>query len=390
MSSQKFIKNDVILVVDDHPTNLGVVSNTLANANFTVSVALNGERAIEQVQYRAPDLILLDVMMSGIDGFETCRRLKANPVTAPVPVIFMTALSDVVDKVKGLSLGAVDYITKPFQREELLARVQLHLKLYHVTQTLEERTRQLTQSLKNLHQTQAQLIHAEKMSSLGQLVAGVAHEINNPMTFILGNLIHTEEYITHLVTVLQRYQEVYPPRKDPSLGELIEAIELNYILEDLPRLLASMKTGAARVQEIVLSLRNFSRLDEAELKFVDIHEGINSTLLILKSQLKGQGGVPDIEVKKCYGKLPKVECYPSQLNQVMMNLLNNSIDAITSRSPEVCQQEPGKIIMTTLTDEESVFIKITDNRMGISDEIRSQLFNPFFTTKPVGKGTGLG
>ena len=390
-----------ILVVDDNPTNIQVLFDLLNASGYQVAVARNGESALNRLQNYLPDLILLDVMMPGIDGFETCRRLKATEQTKEIPVIFMTALSDSVDKVRGLSLGAVDYITKPIQHEEVLARIRVHLQLRHLTKTLEhqveERTASLHDALDRLKQTQVQLIQNEKMSSLGQLVAGVAHEINNPVNFIYGNLIPAENYIQDLMELVKLFCNEYPDLT-PAIQHQMEKIDFEFIQEDLPRLLDSMQMGADRIRQIVLSLRNFSRLDEADVKQVDLHEGIDSTLMILHHRLKAKGGCPTIEIIKDYGSLPLVECYPSQLNQVFMNLLCNAIDALES---SCLANEPMNAgmnnpntptirIHTGQLDGDRVFIKIADNGPGITQEVQAKLFDAFFTTKPVGKGTGLG
>jgi signal transduction histidine kinase len=232
------------------------------------------------------------------------------------------------------------------------------------------------------------------MSSLGQLVAGIAHEINNPVNFISGNIIHISEYAHELLDLISLYNEEFPNPSD-KIQDKIEEIDLEFILEDLPKVINSMQIGSNRIREIVLSLRTFSRLDEADMKEVDIHEGINSTLLILQNRLKAKSEHPEIKVIKDYGNLPLVQCYAGQLNQVFMNIINNAIDSLESynnqRSLAEIHNHPSQIIIhTELTNNNQVEIRIIDNGQGITDNIKSKLFDPFFTTKPIGKGTGLG
>ncbi|MDX2240396.1 MAG: ATP-binding protein [Leptolyngbyaceae cyanobacterium bins.302] len=254
------------------------------------------------------------------------------------------------------------------------------------------------QALQALQQTQAQLIQTEKMSSLGQLVAGVAHEINNPINFIYGNLPHATDYTKDLLKLVELYDEKYG-KQDSEIQEYRDDIDLEFLVDDLPKMLESMQIGADRIREIVLSLRNFSRLDEAEMKRVNIHEGIDSTLLILQNRLKASSGHPGIEVVREYVDLPLVECYVGQLNQVFMNILSNAIDALDQynqrRSPEEIAANPATITIQTdsirsTTATDSIVIRIRDNGPGIPSEHLNRLFDPFFTTKPVGKGTGLG
>ncbi|WP_449416594.1 ATP-binding protein [Phormidium nigroviride] len=263
---------------------------------------------------------------------------------------------------------------------------ELELARQTLEERVQERTEELTEALHKLKHTQTQLIQTEKMSSLGQMVGGVAHEINNPINFIYGNLEHANQYIIDLVNLVRLYQQEYPQPTE-IIAEEIEAIELDFIAEDLLKMLESMKIGSDRIRQIVLSLRNFSRLDEAQMKLVDIHEGIDNTLLILNSRLKGK-----IKVIKNYGELPEIECYPAQLNQVFMNILVNAIDALEELEEK--SSEKGKnsqiLIQTQKLESGNILVRICDNGPGISPAIQSKLFDPFFTTKEPGKGTGIG
>jgi signal transduction histidine kinase len=386
-----------ILLVDDTPTNLKVLAEALHGQGWKTLMAADGESAIEQVEYLRPDLILLDVMMPGIDGFETCRRLKANPATQDIPIIFMTALSDTVDKVRGLDLGAVDYVTKPFQHEEVIARTKLHLRLSQLTHRLEQevqwRTQDLSQSLNQLQQAQLQLIQSEKMSTLGQLVAGIGHEINNPIGFINGNLKYVQEYANDLFRLLELYQTKLPS-PDAELEDLIEEIDLPYLIGDMPQMLGSMKEGVSRLQEISLSLRTFARSDTATMVDYQVEDGLNSTLMLLGHRLKADDRRPAIEIIKNFQQTPKVNCYAGQLNQVFMNLFANAIDALDDfnegKSYQELEAAPNRISIATELKGQDLVIRIQDNGTGIDAGIREKIFEPSFTTKAVGKGTGLG
>jgi len=246
---------------------------------------------------------------------------------------------------------------------------------------------ELQKTLDELQQTQIKLFQSEKMSSLGQLVAGVAHEINNATSFIFGNISYAQEYTQNIIKLLQLYQKNYP-NPVAEIQSFVEEIEMNFLLEDLPKLIKSMQVGADRICQIVLSLRNFSRLDEADIKAVDIHEGLDSTLMILGHLLKGKPNRPEIKIIKKYGDLPLVECFPGQLNQVFMNIIANAIDALEEAITIILN--PSINITTELTENNLVVISIVDNGMGIKQEAKQKLFDPFFTTKPIGKGTGMG
>jgi len=366
-----------ILAVDDTPANLKVISETLRNAGYTVATAIDGDRALKRLQHYQPDLILLDIQMPGIDGFETCRRLKADPNTEHIPVIFITALSDTINKVKGLELGGVDYITKPFDCAELLARIQVHI---------------------NLKKAQLQLIEDSKLSTLGELVAGIAHEVNNPINFIYGNLKHAAQYHRDLLHLVELYENQYP---DPpaAIADWQEHIDLSFLKQDYFQLLESMKTGTERIKGIVVSLRSFCKLDETEWKRANLHDGLNNTLILLSHRLQANSHRPTIQICKDYGALPLIYCNLAQLNQVFMHLLVNAIEAIDAKYENEKSNLKDKLEapqihifsqIQTLNKQELIHIKIKDNGLGICEEHKARIFEQFFTTKSTGKGTGMG
>ncbi|MDZ8261451.1 response regulator [Nostoc sp. ChiQUE01b] len=405
-----------ILVVDDTPDNLRLLSAMLTAQGFEVRKALNGKMALTACQMVLPDVILLDINMPGMDGYQVCQQLKADDKTSEVPVIFISALDDVVDKVKAFDVGGVDYIAKPFHGAEVVLRIENQINLRLLQVKLQEKNFLLQQALDNLQASQVQQIQNEKMVALGQLVAGLAHEINNPISFIYGNLQYAGQYVEDLVSIIEVYQQEYP-KPTPKIQQIAKDLDLNFIIKDLQNLIGAMYRGSDRIREIVLALQHFSRHDEAEMKRVNIHEDIENTLVMLQHRLREAADRPAIVVVKDYGNLPLVTCYASELNQVFMHLLNNAIDAIeegvgsgewgvgngelsgdqeqwgvrNQSSTSYSLLPPPQIrIHTEVTDLNLVKIAIADNGLGIEESLRSRLFDPFFTTKPVGKGSGLG
>ena len=272
-------------------------------------------------------------------------------------------------------------------QEEVKMRKRTASALRQSKNSLKRQACKLEKTLRELQTTQAQLIHTEKMSSLGQLVAGIAHEINNPVNFIHGNLSYLEAYTEELIASIDLYQQ-HDSGLAPELRERLRELDLDFMRQDLPKILSSMKVGTQRITHIVRSLRNFSRHDESKCKKVDIHEGIESALSLLSYQLNTAGD--RIQVIKEYGELPRVECYASQLNQVFMNVLANAIDALLVQRGDDLRVGKAIVCIQTQVKEKTVAIHFSDNGIGMSEEVRARIFDPFFTLKPVGKGTGLG
>ncbi len=367
-----------VLVVEDNADMRRLLRMLLAS-EFRVQTARNGREALQLLDGWQPDVVLSDVMMPEMTGLELCRAVKSDPRTARVPLLLVTSKADREMRVEGLELGADDYVTKPFHPRELLARVRSFARLSRLQTLLSARNAELEAALRELGEAQARLVHRAKMSSLGQLVAGIAHEINNPVGFIQGNLHFLEEYTQQLMGALEAFEAA--AREDAEIRSRLASVRkernLDAIVADVDSVMVAIREGVQRTLRIVADLRTFSRLDRSEVLSVDLHESLDCTLNLLRGRLKG------IEVVREFGDIPVVLCLGGQLNQVFMNLLTNAADAVKDREGRI-------VIRTGCAAGDKVFVEVLDNGVGIAPEHREHIFEPFFTTKDVGEGTGLG
>jgi two-component system NtrC family sensor kinase len=352
-----------ILVVDDN-ADMREYLLRLLRPHCEVEAASNGRVALEAVHRVAPDLILSDVMMPEMNGVELLKALRSKPETRMIPIILLSARAGEESVLSGLETGADDYLVKPFSARELLSRVKTHLEMQRVrrasTAELERKNADLVAAYRDLQTAQAQLIQSAKMASLGELVAGVAHEINNPLAFALG----------HLETARKCLDQA-GQKLGPASLEVVDSLWIRALDR-----LSEMHLGLERIRDLVLRLRVFSRLDEGERKRASIREGVQSVLAILQHRVADR-----IEVISRFGEPDVVECYPGILNQAIMNLVSNALDAIKGA---------GTITITTGAEGDSYAIVISDTGSGIPEGILDRVLEPFFTTKPVGQGTGLG
>ncbi len=384
-----FRKSGTIMVVDDKPSNLKLLGKMLKEKGHQIRIFPKGELAVKSAMADPPDLILLDINMPEIDGYEVCRRLKENQSTRDLPVIFISAFTATEDKIKAFRLGGVDFITKPFQVEEVHARVEIHLALKYIKAALEEKNKVLEQALNDLQAAQQQLILSEKMAALGVLVAGIAHEINNPVNFIKTSVVGLQNDMQDLEELIQAYEtcaETCPlPIRLEQIVKIKKKIDYHLLMKEMPEMVRNVLEGIRRTEEIIGSLRTYSRLDKVETEKTDLHELIEAALVILKNRHKKQ-----IRILKHYAPLPSISAHPGKLIQVLINILSNAIDAVQKK------KEPEHAVISIETTEQLrnktnyVLIQISDNGPGIPKDILNNIFDPFFTTKAVGEGVGLG
>ncbi|MGD1808145.1 hybrid sensor histidine kinase/response regulator [Dapis sp. BLCC M126] len=411
--------NGRIIVVDDTPANLHLLSNLLEEHDYEVRAFPSAKLALMGMKNFLPELILLDIMMPHMNGYEMCEYLKKDEKWRDIPVIFISALNEIFDKIQAFSVGGVDYITKPLQAEEVLARVDTHLQLFRLremlqktnfiqsqklaqqnrqlktlNQELEKANQELKEKYLQLEEAQLQLVQNEKMVSLGNLVTGIAHEINNPLGFIGGNVRAAQEHLKNLLAGLSLYRE--HSHLDNEIVAELEELDLEFVAEDFPKLIASIQSGYDIIRNISTSLRTLGRTDNDHKTEFNLHDGIDSTLLILKYRIKANKNRPAIEIIKNYGNMPPVKCYVGKLNQVFMNILANAIDALdesnAGKTFQQIEKEPNQItIRTKLSeDKDKAIVQISDNGVGIPEDVKGKIFQQGFTTKEVGKGTGLG
>ena len=386
MSSQP--DSNTIMIVDDTPVNLKLLEMMLKEQDYRVRSFPRGVLALKSALIDPPDLIFLDINMPEMNGYEVCQHLKSDPRTRDIPVIFISALTETLDKVKAFQTGGVDYITKPFQFEEVHARAEVQLRLVRAQRAIEDKNELLRRTLADLKAAQQHLVQSEKLAALGVLTAGIAHEINNPVNFIKTSALGLRADIHDLQQLLELYEHCRADCQHPSLPERIDALkaqmDYNTVTTEIEMLLDHIQEGVRRTEEVVNSLRAYSRMDALADEKNDVHALINASLVILKPRYK-----ESISIEKIYGSVPALQVQPGRLIQVFTNILSNAIDAILGKAAP-----QGTItIRTTLQARESasyVAIEFCDTGPGIPEAIRDKVFDPFFTTKDVGKGTGLG
>ena len=362
-----------ILIADDNDNNLRVLSTMLRSEGYNIRIAKNGEQVLKSVSLEKPEIILLDIHMPVMDGFETCQQLKAESDYKDIPIIFISALTETASKVKALEMGGVDYITKPFQVEEVKVRVSTHI-------LLRRKTVELEQTLDNIKKLQTKLIQSEKMATLGILVAGIAHEINNPINFVyagINSLIKNFAELEKGVKEIEKWLSEHKPDVAEEIVQISENFAVNKRLEVIPQLAEDIKTGAVRTTEIIKGLRLFSRSEKEKKTNADVIESLETALLLLKNKYKNR-----IQIIKHYPEnLKPIDCYPGQLTQAFINLIHNAIDAI---------EKEGTIQIDVKNENSGMAITIADSGVGIPPELLSKIFDPFFTTKAVGGGMGMG
>lgn len=390
--SDKTRKKDIILSVDDDRFMRTIIRDTLEKNGYIVAEAHNGEEGIKKFLEVCPQLILMDVEMPVMNGFEACKRIKAYPQGENTPVLFVTAREDEAFVEQAFGSGADDYIIKPIHKSVLYRRIQRIIDNKKAEKVLHEKNKELLAMLEMLKQTQSQLVQREKMAGIGQLAAGVAHEINNPLGFVTSNFTTLDDYVKRLIYLIAAYKnfiQVVPGEGEAEINEAILQLKqlerqkkLDFVMEDVDSLFSETREGLKRVGEIVKALRTFSRVDRTDqYEEYDLNDGLETTLVVARNEIKYVA-----EVITDLQKVPLIKTIGSQINQVLLNIIVNAAQAIKSAN----MAERGQVIIKTFFDQEYVGCSITNSGPVIPDDIQNRIFEPFFTTKAVGEGTGLG
>lgn len=380
-----------ILFVDDEPALARLIKTKYRRKvrakELDLFFASNGIEALNTISHTIKenplDVVITDINMPEMTGLVLLDKIQA--MNWPLETIVLTAYGDMENIRSAMNRGAFDFLNKPIDFDDLEITIQRAL----------DHLKQIQENQQKLQHAQTRMIQSEKMSALGELVAGVAHEINNPVGFITGNIAIAEDYFTELIELLDLYEQQFP-HPGAEIIEKMQEIDLRALKKDIPELVSSMREGTDRILSLSTSLRTFSRSDMFAKVPFNIHDGIDSTLRILKHRLKANDCRPDIHIIKKYADLPTVDCYPGQLNQVFMNILANAIDALDESSVgqpyEAILKNPKTITIRTKMNPENstVLIGIRDNGSGIPEKVKHHVFEYLFTTKPVGRGTGLG
>ena len=371
-----------ILVVDDTAANLEILCRMLKKNGYKTRPAPNGKLALRAAAAQAPDLILLDINMPEMNGYQVCKSLKQDKGLREIPVLFLSARMETEDKVTAFEAGGVDYITKPFQVKEVLARIRTHLEIRRLQLELKAKNRHLMQTMDRLEKTQAQLVASEKQAVLGVLTAGIAHEINNPVNFIKTSVDALQHDFNDLLALVDVCSVCHNPEKEAVENE----VEFDTLKPEIRDLFQNIEEGVRRTREIVSSLGVFSRKDDSRFSAVELEQILESALVILKNRYKNR-----IRIQKKYMDSLKVDCIPGKLGQVFTNILINAMDAIEEKKDTV--RDERIFIETGTSNKEGrpfAFVRISDTGPGIDPDKIQQIFDPFFTTKEVGKGVGLG
>ena len=374
-----------ILVVDDTPANLGLLSELLTANGYRVRPAPSGRLALRAAKNNPPDLILLDINMPEMDGFEVCERLKSDEQLRAIPILFISALTDTEDKVKAFQAGGQDYITKPFQAEEVLARVETHLNNRRYQMALSEKSQALQTAFDQLKAAQDRLIQSEKMASLGVLTAGIAHEINNPINYIKTSALALKQDMDDLDRLLKAFSICKESSASNEVMAIKDDIDFDALVKEIPQLIDGITMGVERTENIIKGLRLYARQDREKKVLSDIHELIDTALVLLRNRYEKK-----IHISKDYSELPLLSIQPGRLVQVFNNVIANAIDALTATD----HIDSPQISITTSHENHDgmdyAIVRFKDNGPGILEDHMGKILDPFFTTKEIGKGVGLG